>query len=84
MGNLTLTRIDYTSGSKDLPENVCVFSVLFPGPFFNENTHTSESRNLAFVRIEPKITIDTSIVTKRFREFSPAARLFYEEMKAGL
>lgn len=38
-------------------------------------------RNLVFKRIEPEISVDLYIVTKKYRTFSPATKVFLQRIK---
>ena len=44
----------------------------------------TQGRNLTFRPIVPKLTVDLYIVTKKYQTFSPAAKTFLEELRAGL
>src|SRR5699024_6912920 len=42
----------------------------------------TKGRNLTFRPISPKLSLDLYIVTKKYQSFSPAAKIFYEQLQA--
>lgn len=42
----------------------------------------TKGRNLTFRPISPELSLDLYIVTKKYQSFSPAAKIFYEQLQA--
>ncbi len=42
----------------------------------------TNGRNLTFRPISPELSVDLYIVTKKYQSFSPAAKIFYEQLQA--
>ncbi len=42
----------------------------------------TNGRNLTFHPISPELSVDLYIVTKKYQSFSPAAKIFYEQLQA--
>jgi DNA-binding transcriptional LysR family regulator len=43
----------------------------------------TKGTNLVFVKAQPMITVDVTMITKKYQVFSPAAKLFLNELKAS-
>lgn len=44
----------------------------------------TEGRNLTFRPIVPELSVDLYIVTKKYQTFSPAVRVFIEQLKTSI